>query len=775
MRLTGPVLSCRGCRDEEEQSKVCQFFLIFLGRIGTCIFGWPFLLSVNLELATKVVPAQITQPPQHFADLVFIQRMAQGWLSGNHDVEWLGYLAAVIIIGYSVFEFPLTNLAMSLSATFKDHVSPHPKLSSFGIAGIALAAASGWTTWDGMANATQAPLLSLFATIGIVGVLLIASWRVGASLTVGQASNTSMQPLSRPDLLLVSIPVLVLAGAICSAIIASTHPAFVKAVEDLLLRHQGPMDVLKVRPLERAWIWLCLGVGTLLLIATHPAASTLCVRTIKQAFKSPTLSLMFLLAMTMSVFFSFDALCSALLPQGERQQVTRTSIANEIGGILDDLGIATAKYRTDAIAAFFASSQWVDYRARLDAVVAIAKGAPDQLADLGRRELEAVRSEHTNRDDGKTEAVNELTRVSQSLDARFADIDKLKVQAALLEREVDRLNAEILSNDGGFGGNSDDIARTSRLLHAEALERATELTDRRDKIAAGEIEVAGLEGTSLKLRSEIERGQEESAANASTGPTNQSATTEAMAITSYAALADSLATFMQYPDRSSFEAIHNHCETLAAEFEKVPGLLATAKTKAADCDTTAVAEPLARIGALNEGLATYNAHCANTAARALPSIEDLRALADSCVRASGLGKLAMLTYQNRIDGLIRFRDDNTRRFAINWSALHEGNGQAYLALAVAFGIDGLIFVAGLLSANPAAMTVPRWAGAVARPVGDIVVTWAGEPPNSLRNGQASKTASDKEGGQCTQALARPIPSAASADIDETSDGLFQQY
>src|SRR5262245_52492824 len=47
--------------------------------------------------------------------------------------------------------------------------------------GIALSLASGYTTFDGLRNFTNAPLLSVAISFGIQGVMLIVAWLIGES------------------------------------------------------------------------------------------------------------------------------------------------------------------------------------------------------------------------------------------------------------------------------------------------------------------------------------------------------------------------------------------------------------------------------------------------------------------------------------------------------------------------------------------------------------------------------------------------------------------
>src|SRR5882672_11330832 len=57
--------------------------------------------------------------------------------------------------------------------------------------GIALSLASAYTTFDGLRNFTSAPLLSVFISFGIQGVMLIVAWLIGESFAVGMKDRKS--------------------------------------------------------------------------------------------------------------------------------------------------------------------------------------------------------------------------------------------------------------------------------------------------------------------------------------------------------------------------------------------------------------------------------------------------------------------------------------------------------------------------------------------------------------------------------------------------------
>ena len=56
------------------------------------------------------------------------------------------------------------------------------QLLLLGATSVVLSIASGWTTWDGMRNFTDEPVLSFMITFGIQGVMLTVAWLIGRSV-----------------------------------------------------------------------------------------------------------------------------------------------------------------------------------------------------------------------------------------------------------------------------------------------------------------------------------------------------------------------------------------------------------------------------------------------------------------------------------------------------------------------------------------------------------------------------------------------------------------
>ena len=81
------------------------------------------------------------------------------------------------------FLFP--GVVKGAVAAMKTGFSENWQLFLLASTGVALSVASGYTTWDGLRNFTQAPLLSVLIAFGIQGVMLIVAWLIGESFARG--------------------------------------------------------------------------------------------------------------------------------------------------------------------------------------------------------------------------------------------------------------------------------------------------------------------------------------------------------------------------------------------------------------------------------------------------------------------------------------------------------------------------------------------------------------------------------------------------------------
>ena len=719
-------------------------------------------LAAGAALAQDQPAASPPPPLQQVTNSADIVRLVQTWVSQNHVFLWLAYLAIAGVVGLGLYRFRTTELAAKLRRTLEDEVLTNWRLTVLGITSLALTLASGWTTWDGMTNFTGTPLLSFLITLGIQGVMLIAAWLIGESFAIGLAGSGASQSRSWSDFffkfvlsgegVLALLSVLLLAGAFYAVTMAGTYHGTIEAIDGILRRHKSELAL--PIPTENLRVLIAVGISALLtlLIVTQNEVFEPYFRGIKTILKSLPIWLMFLSCMITSVFFSFDSLFSTIFPQSERERAAQLRTTNQVAGIVADLGATITKRQADSIDGLFTSAQWTEYSARINDIIAIARGAPDQIAAQARKELEDQQSQRAGFQERKASAQSQQVRLDKRKEELLGDVNKLKEEVPPLAAEVDRLKGEIFKKDseilakkseaqaeaGGVGGTlkagqgpvyaerkkeMDDLAKLKAILDSQLTDRAAQLKDKRDKVASAEAELAQIDGEIGKLKGEMDVADKQMATAAAPKPEGSlSATTQNIAVTGFNSLEDAFAQFRQHPERANFDAIQQQCAALLSVFDKVPSIKPTADAKGVRCDPSVVAEPVTRILALNDGLAAYKARCAKPDSLPQTSVDDLISFGQQCVQSSGLGGQDTVAYRSQINSIGLNRDDKAHRFVVSWNAFLDGNRLAYLALLIAIALDGLVFMSGLFGANATSSPLVRLPNAASRSASDLEAT-----------------------------------------------------
>src|SRR6476469_2179642 len=94
------------------------------------------------------------------------------------------YLIIILALALLVL-FRRTGPFARLRTGIEKALTDNWQLTLLASTGIALSLASAYTTFDGLRNFTSAPLLSVFISFGIQGVMLIVAWLIGESFAVG--------------------------------------------------------------------------------------------------------------------------------------------------------------------------------------------------------------------------------------------------------------------------------------------------------------------------------------------------------------------------------------------------------------------------------------------------------------------------------------------------------------------------------------------------------------------------------------------------------------
>ncbi len=275
----------------------------------------------------------------------------------------------VVFIAMSLMYWLFRPMLERLSRTFQDTVFSNWRLALLALTGLVLSLASGWTTWDGMKNFTNEPLLSFMITFGIQGVMLIIAWLIGESFATGmnqQASTVAAGFSNRATLFLGPIIGIFLFIALASWLMPWQTSAEVSA---------GGIATNTWTRFGDQLIVLVVGLLAIALVFLYAASDVVkpYIQSSRVVAKNAVLWIMFLACMATSVFFSFDSLFSNIFPQSERVRAAELRAQNQVAGIVADIDQTITTRRLSASEDLFASEGWLAYDAQLATLAKVAK------------------------------------------------------------------------------------------------------------------------------------------------------------------------------------------------------------------------------------------------------------------------------------------------------------------------------------------------------------------------------------------------------------------
>src|SRR5262245_8595618 len=241
--------------------------------------------------------------------------------------------------------------------------------------GVALSLASAYTTWDGLRNFTRAPLLSLAIAFGIQGVMLIVAWLIGESFAVGM--NQRAADGRRPRL----------ADAVVGMLLGVT---LVGLLFYWVLQHYDAITLTNATgfhadPAKVGAIALYFLIG-LVLIAIVGFGSrrggeitSSYAQSLRLMLKNAVLWVMFLAAMTASVFFSFDSHFNAIFPAEARARAAEIRTTSQIGATIADIGALAQRRQLQEAERLFETDGWQGYDRQL---VALSRQAQDAQGEI---------------------------------------------------------------------------------------------------------------------------------------------------------------------------------------------------------------------------------------------------------------------------------------------------------------------------------------------------------------------------------------------------------
>ena len=615
-----------------------------------------------------------------------------------------------------------TNTAKKVWAKIEDTIFSNWQLGLLGLTGLILSLASGYTTWDGMRNFTGEPLLSGMITFGIQGVMLIVAWLIGESFATGM--NTQSQ---RAESRLVNPAIQTWLGTGIGLLL------FIAGLA-LVMQWTGQADVRQASTDNLSWSktgdkLLIFGFGLLMvaLFALYAASDLIrpYIQGSRVIIRNSMLWVMFLACMATSVFFSFDSLFTSIFPQSERVRAAELRAQNQVGGIVSDISQAIGERQSVEADALFQSEAWVTYEGQLTALAKVAaesEGAIERYVngqiESRRRAVKEQQERMTSAQSGQAglagkkislteekgrlatqrpELATEYAAKKADLDAKAKDIDAKRVEAMAEDKGVE-----------GTGKEGRGPVYRQRIAEFGLLQNTYKIAEERMKDAQKRLasvdtrlttmdrELAAIDGDLAKLKGEAETAGEriklaEDTAKDDTGPMLDPARL-------MPAFEKAKAEFREIPSTERLAKVQGLCGDIYGALSSTPET--KERLGGINCDTKDTAEAAAGLFALQAGTHVFGATCAGgDKLAANKTADDLFGFARKCLADSALPSKDTDGLRTKINSIELARDDKAHRFVVTWNAFNDGNRLAYLALAIAIAIDGLIFMSGLFGAN----------------------------------------------------------------------------
>lgn len=645
-------------------------------------------------------------------------------LPGNFQAPDALVSVAVVFAALSLLYWLFRPMLERLGKTFQDTVFTNWRLALLALTGLVLSLASGWTTWDGMKNFTNEPLLSFMITFGIQGVMLIIAWLIGESFATGmnqQAVKSKDGYSNRITLFLGPLIGIFLFIALAMWIMSSQSPS-----PSAALQNPGPST--GISQLGDQLVVLVVGLLAIALVFLYAASDVVkpYIQSTRVVAKNAVLWIMFLSCMATSVFFSFDSLFANIFPQSERVRAAELRAQNQVAGIIADIDQTIATRRMRAIDDLFVNEGWQAYDNQLAALSKVAKESEGDVAQFFHDQAEArnravkeqqeriisAQSGQAGLSAKKAALSDELARLKterptlaaefaekkNALDERAKEIDAKRVEAMAEEKGVE--------GTGKVGRGPQYRARRAELrklrdYYKVGEERVSDAKKRLDdvqtRIAQIERELAQVDGDLAKLKGEAQTAAQRIELTKSTAETSEGEIIDPSRM--LPAFENARVAFRQGPNAERLGDVQKVCsQVLGAMLTATP--TTKEKVKDLDCDPKGASEAASLVFALNVGARTFTGNCVGGGKLAANQGTDaLFSFAKRCLGDSGLPSQETDALRTKINFIELNRDDKAHRFVVTWNAFSDGNRLAYLALGIAIAIDALVFMSGLFGAN----------------------------------------------------------------------------
>ncbi len=615
-----------------------------------------------------------------------------------------------------------SRIVRRLWKAIEDTIFENWQLGVLATTGLVLSVAAGWRTWEGMYNFTGEAVISGMVTFGIQGIMLIVAWLIGESFATGMNMRRQLGGPSRLNPAAQSL----LGGLIGVMLFVA---GFV-----LFMQWTGQADVRNASTAQLSWSqtgdkFLIFGAGLLLvaLFALYAASDMVkpYLQGVRVIVRNSMLWVMFLACMAASVFFSFDSFFTAIFPQSERVRAAELRAQNQVAGIVADIEQTIAAKRNAEADALFQTDAWAKYESQLAGIAkaagasegAIERYVNDQIEQRRaavkeqQERMASAQSGQAGLANRKTTLTEEKSRLAAERPALAADYAERKADVDAKQKDADAKRVEALAEDKGVEGTGKQgrgPVYRERMGEYALLQGAIKVAEERRKdsqkrlaatesrLAAIDRELAMIDGDLAKLKGEAETAEQrisltEDAAKTDGGPKLDPSRL-------LPAFEQSVGEFRAGPTVEKLASVQRLCGDITGALSATPDT--KSMINGLDCDPKTTTDAAGTLFALQAGASAFQQQCVGgDKLNANVGADQLFAFARKCLSDSALPSKETDELRAKINFIELSRDDKAHRFVVTWNAFQDGNRLAYLALAIAIGLDALIFMSGLFGAN----------------------------------------------------------------------------
>ena len=444
--------------------------------------------------------------------------------------------------------------------------------------------------------------------------------------------------------------------------------------------------------------------------------------------KKLLLWVVFLFAMAISVFFSFDSLFSSIFSDDERQRAGEIRAQSQVSGVLTDLSKRVETRKFEAVDTLFKSEGWQEYNARMDKLAKIAREAPElveqqllskmrgEQAEIARHQetLAQAKGQKAGIKAQQSKIEQNITRLKSDRPGLSAEVEQLRQQLREKQRLIDQTLAEAAKEARGIGATGREgegpqlraLKKEERRLVAErdVLNTQKNLASTRleqldNNIAKLSQELALINGEVAKIEAKANVAQQ--FIDAQTKRQSATIVEDLSATASIDSLDEARDRFRQEPNQATFLSIQKNCTNLHNALAEVPKI--AADIRSISCESGAAAATIAaRIFTLQAAEKQLSANCTIGQGSEATRIDSLLKLGQNCIQGAGLPEQDANEFRSILSRINLNRDDKAKNFVVTLNAFDDGNWLAYLALGLAIAIDSLVFISGMIGAKTAA-------------------------------------------------------------------------